>query len=196
MKLDERRRITPPDDSPHLFLLLVLVLVFVSRLLLLGHVRVFGCSLLSEDGLQFVQPLPFDEELTLQLLKKRKKTHKACERPNISPQKIRSAEKNLWRREICGHGVPQGGGDESAAQDGAHVVRHDPLLRHAAVVLQREDDRVVRSLKVEERGELMGSRWKGVVGGGGRQRGSERTRKADSLMALMTSLNRIFEVSV
>lgn len=55
---------------------------------------------------------------------------------------------------MCGHCVPQGGSDESAAQDGAHVVRHDLLLLHAAVVLQREDDRVFGSLKVKERKDL------------------------------------------
>lgn len=146
---DESHPPTPAEDSPHLFLLLVLV--FVSRLLLLGHVRVCGCSLLSEDGLQFVQSLPFDEELTLQLLKKKNTKPVSDPTSPPPPQKNRRAQKNLWRWEICGHGVPQGGGDESAAQDGAHVVGHDLLLCHAAVVLQREDDRVVRSLMVEER---------------------------------------------
>lgn len=67
---------------------------------------------------------------------------------HLPPVNVRT---NLWRREICGHGVPQGGGDESAAQDGAHVLGHDLLLRHAAVVLQREDDRIFRSLQVGER---------------------------------------------
>lgn len=35
------------------------------------------------------------------------------------------------------------------------MVRHDLLLLHAAVVLQREDDRVFRRLKVKERKEVM-----------------------------------------
>lgn len=47
------------------------------------------------------------------------------------------------------------------------MVRHDLLLLHAAVVLQGEDDRVIRSLTVKERKELRG--WGG--GGAGGRRG-------------------------
>lgn len=43
------------------------------------------------------------------------------------------------------------------------MVRHDLLLLDAAVVLQREDDRVVRRLMARERKELSVGRW----GGGG-----------------------------
>lgn len=53
---------------------------------------------------------------------------------------------NLRRWEICGHGVPEWGSEKSAAQDGAHVVRHGFLLLHTAVVLQGQDDRIVRRL--------------------------------------------------
>ena len=58
----------------------------------------------------------------------------------------KTVDANLWRREVCGHAVPQRRRDECAAQDGAHVVGHDLLLFHAAVVLQGEDDRVIRRL--------------------------------------------------
>lgn len=53
---------------------------------------------------------------------------------------------NLRRWEARGHPLPQGGGDKCTAQDGAHVLGHDFLLLHAAVVLQREDHRVVGRL--------------------------------------------------
>lgn len=68
---------------------------------------------------------------------------------------------NLWRGKIGRHDVPEWGSDEGPAQYGAHVVRHDLLLLHAAVVLQGEDDRVIRSLTVKEKKELTGG------GGGG-----------------------------
>lgn len=53
----------------------------------------------------------------------------------------------LWRWKAFGHAIPQGGGDEGTAQDGAHVVGHDFLLLHAAVVLQGEDNRVIGRLR-------------------------------------------------
>lgn len=58
----------------------------------------------------------------------------------------KTVDTNLWGWEVCGHAVAQGGRDECAAQDGAHVAGHDFLLLHAAVVLQGEDDWVIRCL--------------------------------------------------
>lgn len=58
---------------------------------------------------------------------------------------------NLRRWEVCGHGVPERGSEKSAAQDGAHVVRHGFLLLHTAVVLQGQDDRIVRRLSASTR---------------------------------------------
>lgn len=46
------------------------------------------------------------------------------------------------------------------------MVRHDFLLLHAAVVLQGEDDRVIRSLMVKERKQLTeGWGWQTLPGG-------------------------------
>ncbi len=56
------------------------------------------------------------------------------------------SDTNLWRGEVLGHALPQGRSDECAAQDGAHVVGHDFLLLHTAVVLQGEDHWVIRRL--------------------------------------------------
>lgn len=58
------------------------------------------------------------------------------------------ADTDLRRWEACGHAVAQGRGDEVTAQDGAHVVRHDLLLLHAAVVLQGDDHWVVWCLRM------------------------------------------------
>lgn len=71
---------------------------------------------------------------------------------------------NLWRWKIGRHDVPEWGSDEGAAQYGAHVVRHDLLLLHAAVVLQGEDDGVIRSLTVKERKQLVMDAVAGVSG--------------------------------
>lgn len=73
------------------------------------------------------------------------------------------------------------------------MVRHDPLLRHAAVVLQREDERVFGSLAGEGEESADGVTKDGEVHASGRRK---RTWKACSLMAPMTSLKRICEVRV
>lgn len=41
------------------------------------------------------------------------------------------------------------GNQEHVLQDGGHVLGHDLLLLHAAVVLQGDDDRVWRGLEQE-----------------------------------------------
>lgn len=70
--------------------------------------------------------------------------------------------------------------------------RHDLLLLDAAVVLQREDDRVFGSLEAKDRKALTECWRKGRWMFAGRA----CTWKAYSLMAWMTSLKRICEVRV
>lgn len=53
---------------------------------------------------------------------------------------------NLRGRKTCGHLIAEGFGDQSATQDGDHVLSHDLLLLHTAMVLQRQDHRIFRRL--------------------------------------------------
>ena len=52
----------------------------------------------------------------------------------------------LWGRELGGDAPIGGGGEELFPQDGLELLGQDLLLLHAAVVLQGQDHRVVRSL--------------------------------------------------
>lgn len=47
---------------------------------------------------------------------------------------------------MCGHLISEGFGDQSATQDRDQVLSHGLLLLHSAVVLQRQDHRVLGRL--------------------------------------------------